>query len=162
MCMGNKYLDESGVRYLLDKIKSLINNDSEYQEVLVSLLEKLILQDKIQRLVKLSGSLLVPASNMQTVIIPCGFDAYEIKTIKAENVDTHQDIQVEILEDDESRDVIFKSLASHKIYTSTGDVCNIDEKGTKSVYLNFINPNSTPLNISYEVKVVNLIVELDE
>ena len=172
------YLDKEGTEYLLNRIKEL-SDSNEYRKLVVDLLENLtesvnsleriLTEEKeneeekpnvsyIQYILKLKGNQTIPAASSKTMTIPCGFDAYEIKTIEAKNLTNNKGFQIEILEDDTSNKVIFKSLLDSEIYSNAGDVCNIDEKNKKSVYLRIINPVNSPIEVSYEIKLLNLFV----
>ena len=151
------YLDKDGMKHLLEKIKEIMKKD-DYQELLGDLLERILSEDKIQRITKLVGIEVMDPNTSRVIIVPCGFDAYEIKTIAGKNITNGGNIQFEILEDDVRNQVIFKSLLKPEIYTNAGDVCNIDEQGCKAVYLRIINPNLEMISVSYEIKLLNLLV----
>jgi len=153
------YTDKEGVAHLLNKIRDIMEHYGvESQTVLVELLDKILSEDKIQRIIKLKGTDSIPPSSIKTIRVPCGFDAYEIKTIEARNTSSAREFQLEILEDDVSNKVIFKSLLDREIYSNAGDVCNIDEQNRKVVYLRIRNPNQQQIDISYEIKLLNLLV----
>ena len=152
--MGD-YLDKNGTRHLLDRVKGMTNDN---YLVIIDLLSRILSEDKIQRLLKLNGTQLISGHSSSIITLECGYEAYEIKTLEAENTTQNTNIQVEILEDDVSQKVLFKSHPSVHVYDNTGGVCNIiDEQDCKAVYLRVTNFSEDPVEVAYEVKLVNLL-----
>jgi hypothetical protein len=158
--MSNKFLDDTALRQLIVRIKELIESNSLPYNAMVPLLEALVDQDKIQRIIKLKGSVKLEALASKNIIIPCGFDAYEIKTIRCKNITDSSPVQLTILENDVSNEIIYKSLMSNDIYSNTGDVCNIDDSNKKSVYINITSTAQNEIEVHYEIKLLNLIVHV--
>ena len=151
------YLDEDGLKLLVQQAKKAMSYSEEYQQIIIELLERLLLEDKIQRIVKLKETVTISGNTSTIIRSYCGYDAYEIKTIEIKNLTTNTPIQVEILENDVNQKVLYKSHPSNYIYTNTGEVCNIDEENNKSVYLRITNLIDSDIEISLEVKLVNLL-----
>jgi len=132
-------------------IEEIIDSKDKHYE----LLREILTQDRVQSILKLQGVETIPGNSSQIIDIYCGFDACEIKTVEARGSNNPSNFQLEILEDDIEHKILFQSLVSSHIYTNTGDLCNINKD--KKIYLRISNRLAETVDVTYEIKLVNLI-----
>jgi hypothetical protein len=171
---NNKWIDITGgsfdINDYVDTIKTIVqayldggfmteleNKITQTVEEILNNLGGLLGGDSLQTLKIFKGTKNILPGVLEIIAINCGFTAYEIKTIKVENLTNTDKLKAFLFENNETDDVIYQSLESNTIYNNTAEVTNINEGGY--IYLGVVNETKGALDdvsIRYKINVVNL------
>jgi len=106
-----------------------------------------------QELKILKGKLDIGPKAEYELKLNCGYTAYELKTIRFDNITNSENLIVFIYDNMKDKNILYQSLAKTNIYSNTADVVNIDENS--DICICVVNTSNANISVIYDVRVVS-------